>query len=217
MTKRTHAYLRVSTDQQGDSGLGLAAQRHAIELAAGEEGLVVGITHEEIASGGDIERPVLLGMIASLRKNDVVIVSSSCRLSRSESLSGWCEIEITKRGARLIVASERGISELERSLRRVINSEEKRRIASRTRAALAAKRRRGEKTGGITPFGFTAMDGKLIPCEAEQWILRTIGDLRRDGMSLRQIAAELNARGVATKTGVRWAPQTVSNALKVNS
>ena len=217
MSKRTHAYVRVSTAEQGDSGLGLAAQRHAIELAAGEEGLTVNITHEEVASGSDSERPVLLAMIASLRKGDAVIVAASCRLSRSESLAGWIECEIGKRGARLIVASERGVSELERSLRRVINAEEKRRIAARTRAALAAKRRRGEKTGGIVPFGFTLAEGKLIPCESEQWIIRTIADLRRDGMSLRQIAAELNARGVATKTGRTWAPQTIANALKVTA
>jgi DNA invertase Pin-like site-specific DNA recombinase len=218
MSKRTHAYLRVSTDQQGDSGLGLAAQRHAIELAANEDGLAVSVEHEEIASGSDSERPVMLSMIASLRRGDVVIVAASCRLSRSESLAGWIECEIAKRGARLIVASERGVSELERSLRRVINAEERRRIAARTRAALAAKRRRGEKTGGIAPFGFTADDnGKLIPNENEQWIIRSIADLRRDGMSLRAIAAELNARGIGTKTGKAWAPQTVANALTTST
>jgi DNA invertase Pin-like site-specific DNA recombinase len=78
-----HGYTRVSTAEQGKSGLGLAAQRETIEDEAKRRGLSAPITSEEIASGADPRRPILAGILDSLLKGDVLIVKRIDRLSRS--------------------------------------------------------------------------------------------------------------------------------------
>ena len=80
-------------------------------------------------------------------------------------------------------------------------------IKARTKAALAVKKSRGERCGGI-PYGFElAPDGvTLVPCPAEQQVLDRIKTMRKDGMTLCAIADELNARaascGAAAGNGI---------------
>ena len=86
--------------------------------------------------------------------------------------------------------------------------------AALTRAALAVKRARGERVGSV-PLGSTvAADGvHLAPDLAEARAIDLIAELRADGLSLRAIAAELNARGVPAR-GERWHPTTVARVLR---
>jgi len=89
-------------------------------------------------------------------------------------------------------------------------------IGARTAAALAAKRRRGEKTGGDVPFGYQlAEDGKTLVEDAdEQRVIALVNELRERGWSLRQIGTELEERGVTTKTGKKtWSHTTVRKIL----
>ncbi len=91
-------------------------------------------------------------------------------------------------------------------MRRLIDSfseYERALIASRTRLALAAKRRKGQRVSGIMPFGFRlASDGTTLEHEtAEQSAVETIRALRAAGASLRGIADTLNARGRLTRAG----------------
>ena len=87
-------------------------------------------------------------------------------------------------------------------------------IKARTRAALAAKQRRGERTGSV-PFGFRLKaDGvHLEEDPAEQRVLALTEALRADGLSIRAIAAHLNEEGVPAR-GKRWHPTTVARLLK---
>ena len=74
-------------------------------------------------------------------------------------------------------------------------------IRARTKAALAAKRARGERAGEV-PYGFTADDaGRLSPNAAEQEVLSVVRDLRAAGLSLRAIVIELGARGLVSRAG----------------
>jgi site-specific DNA recombinase len=84
-------------------------------------------------------------------------------------------------------------------------------IGQRTKAALAAKRARGERAGNV-PFGYRlGADGqKLEKCEAEQAVLVILDELRSAGYSLRQIAAELNRQGFTTRRGTSWRFQYVA-------
>jgi DNA invertase Pin-like site-specific DNA recombinase len=88
-------------------------------------------------------------------------------------------------------------------------------IKSRTKAALAAKARRGERTGQI-PYGFTlATNGvALIVNEAEQAVIAQIQALRTAGHSLREIAQELNRQSIPTQKGQPWNHNTIDSILK---
>lgn len=87
-------------------------------------------------------------------------------------------------------------------------------IAERTRDALQHKIHMGERCGRIR-FGFAlADDGKtLLPVAAEQEAIRLMHELRTAGQTLRDIAAELNRRGIQTKEGKPWKHTTVTGIL----
>src|SRR5207245_11726887 len=89
-------------------------------------------------------------------------------------------------------------------------------IAARTRAALAAKRRRGERVSRFAPFGFEiASDGRMLePNASEQSTLGLIRASREQGHSLRAIAADLNARGLRTRSGAPWRFEYVGAILR---
>ena len=104
-------------------------------------------------------------------------------------------------------------------MRRLIDSfaeYERALIAARTRAALAAKRRRGERVSGLVPFGRRLdVDGRTLLIEdSEQRTIETIGTLREAGGSLRGIAAHLNEGGLRTRAGSLWRFEYVRRVLK---
>jgi DNA invertase Pin-like site-specific DNA recombinase len=83
-----------------------------------------------------------------------------------------------------------------------------------TKAALQAKRARGEKTGGDVPYGYTVThDGKLIEDAAEQRIIAYMRALAEGGVKRRQIALKLNAAGHRTKRGSSWSHVQISRIL----
>ena len=93
---------------------------------------------------------------------------------------------------------------------------ERRIIGERTKAALAHKRSKNEKTGGDVPFGYSlTSEGLLVKSETEQKTIRFIRRLNQKGYSLRRICAALEKYGYKTKRGnLYWHPQTVSAILK---
>ena len=86
-------------------------------------------------------------------------------------------------------------------------------IRARTKAALRAKRKRGEKTGGTLEYGFNLdSDGKtLIKNEQEQKNIALIVKLRKSGKTLQAILDELHKRSIKSKTNKRWHCQSISN------
>jgi DNA invertase Pin-like site-specific DNA recombinase len=85
-------------------------------------------------------------------------------------------------------------------------------IGERTKAALARKRDKGEKTGGGVPNGFDAVDGKLVKNPEEQQVKARISRLRNAGMSFQKVAGALNADGIPAKRGGAWTSIQVSRA-----
>jgi DNA invertase Pin-like site-specific DNA recombinase len=168
------------------------------------------------------DRPVLLEAVASLRRGDVLLVAKRDRLGRDVIAVAMLERLVAKRGARVISAAGEGTESDDPAgllMRRLIDSfgeYERLLIGARTRAALAAKRRRGERVSGSVPFGFAlAADGRtLIPSAAEQQTIATIVALRSAGASMSEIAGELNDRGVTTRAGSPWRFEYVRRVLK---
>jgi DNA invertase Pin-like site-specific DNA recombinase len=221
---RAIGYIRVSTDQQRESGLGLEAQRTALKQTANRLQLTLSETFTDAGLSGSLsieDRPGLADCLNAIRRGDTVIVAKRDRLARDSFLSVLIEREATKKGVRIVSAAGEGtdsddpaatftrrildaVAELERSL-----------TGARTRAALLAKRARGERAGN-EPYGFRVNgDGRTLhPHDVEQQILRLIQECREAGYPLRAVAAELNRAGFTTRTGNRWQHTHIASILQ---
>jgi len=215
------AYLRVSTDRQE---LGPEAQRAAIVAWAAREGVEVVAWHLEtgVSGGAPIaDRPELVAALASLTVHGagVLVVAKRDRLARDVMNAAMLERMAADAGARIVSAAGEGTDSADPSavlLRTMVDAfaqYERAMIAARTRAALAAKRAKGERTGTI-PYGFTSdAAGRLSPCPAERAIIAQVHALRAAGVTLRGIVAELARAGVVGRTGNALAMAQVQNIL----
>lgn len=218
----TIAYLRVSTDQQTDSGNGLDAQLDACRRAAGE---LAGVFRDEGISGSASleKRPGLLAAISALSTGDVLLVAKRDRLGRGDPLLiAMIESAVKRKGARIVSAAGEGTESDDPSailMRRMIDAfaeYERLIIGARTKAALGAKKLRGERTGSI-PYGCRlAADGKALePDATEQEIVRLVRSLRDSGATYRAIGSALTAQGLPPR-GNAWNPKTIRSIAKAN-
>lgn len=216
------AYVRVSSEQQVESGAGLAAQRAAIAAYAKRTGLTVTAWHgDEGISGacGLEDRPGLAAAIAGLRRGDVLLIAKRDRLGRDSFNVMLMEKAVAKRGASIVSADGIGNGDgaADQFMRSVMDAAaqfERGLIAARTKAAMAAKRAAGQRIGEV-PFGWNLdADGRLVENEAEQLVLQRIRECRAAGISLRKIAAILTEQGFVTKKGsTEWKHSTVQSIL----
>ena len=216
------AYFRVSTEEQACSGAGLGAQAAACEAAAERLGLVLRATHCDAGISGSApvdRRPGLIAALKDLGAGDVLLVAKRDRLGRDVILVAMIERLAERRKAKIISAAGEGTEQDDPSgqlMRRIVDAfseYERALIRSRTKAALKAKRARGERAGSV-PFGFDAdAGGRLQPVTEEQSALSLMLQLRGDGLSYRGIAAELEKRGIAPKRGSRCHPSSVRSIL----
>jgi len=207
------SYIRVSTDQQGRSGLGLEAQRQAVASRVHKTGGTVVAEFLEVESGKRADRPQLAAALASCRtRRAVLIVAKLDRLARNarfllsviegtgEAGCVFCDLPTVPAGpmGKFILATMASIAELEAGL-----------ISQRTRAALAIARERGTVLGNprLTP-GTPARIAKARAARARKVeaaradVLPVLHQIRAEGhTSLRAIGAALEARGVLTPTG----------------
>ncbi|MEP7245382.1 MAG: recombinase family protein [Gammaproteobacteria bacterium] len=220
---RAVGYLRVSTDKQADSGLGLEAQQAAIEVAAKRSGRQLGRVFIDGGTSGALsvtDRPILMEAIGALRRGDVLLVAKRDRIGRDVIVVATIEKAIEKRGGRVISAAGEGTDADNPSdalMRRMIDSfsqYERELIAARTKAALQAKRARGERVSRFAPFGWTFTEaGRLEQAEGEQGVLQALRACHARGLSIRATAAELNRQGMRTRAGSEWRFEYVRNLL----
>ena len=223
---RAVIYLRVSTDEQADSGLGLAAQEYACRLQAGTIGLEVVAVHVDDGVSGAVpfeERPGGRAVLEMARSRTVgsILMLDDTRLGR--------DVEFNLRAIRLLQAAGVRIHYAETgktldgsfecrmslTLHGLMAESYRDQVKKKTSAAMAELRRQGRKTGGRIPLGFDVLeDGHLVPNVDEQETLGLIRRLREEGRTLRAIAAELEERGIRTKTGgSTWAPKVLADVL----
>jgi DNA invertase Pin-like site-specific DNA recombinase len=215
------AYHRVSTQQQGRSGLGLEAQRNAIVSFAAAEGfeLVRTFTEVETGKGSDAldRRPQLAAALEAARKSKCpVIVSKLDRLSRDvHFISGLMAHRVP------FIVSELGADTDPFVLHLFAALAEKERalISQRTKAGLAAAKARGTKLGNPDMDRLHGLGVKAVKAEADRHAatVRPIIEKiqARGAASLRAIAAELTRMRVSTaRGGAEWSAQQVSNILK---
>jgi DNA invertase Pin-like site-specific DNA recombinase len=221
-TPRAIGYLRVSTESQADSGLGLEAQEAAISAAAARLGLSLAQTFKDTVSGGlALEyRPALVAALDAVRAGDVLLVAKRDRLGRDVLNVAMIERLVERRGARVVSAAGEGTDDdgptgqLMRTIIDAFAQYERALIRARTRAAMAAAKKRGQRVGQI-PFGMAlGDDGRtLVPNPEERAVLAEIHRLRNRGYALFSIAEELNGRGWRNRQGRAWLPNFVAQLI----
>lgn len=219
------SYLRVSTDRQGRSGLGLEAQREAVRAFLADKGWPPLDEFLEVESGKRADRPQLQAALAACRtKGAVLVVAKLDRLSRNvpflRSLTDagvdvqFCDMPHLPAGAmgRFLLTQMAAVAELEAGL-----------TSERTKAALAAAKARGVKLGGARP-GAAERGRAMAPVAAAAAraqadsraadLAGIVAELRTAGItSLSGIARELAARGLRTARGGTWTATQVARLL----
>lgn len=207
---RVIGYVRVSTDEQADSGAGLAAQRSAIAEDARRRGwTLVDVREDAAASGKSLSgRPGLTAALEAVEDGtaDALIVAKLDRLSRS-LLDFAALMERSQRKGWSLVALDLGVDtstpsgEMMANVLAVFAQFERRLIGQRTREALAAKRAAGARLGR--------------PPALPMSVRRRISRERARGESLAAIADHLNADKVPTaQGGKQWYPATIRKVLQ---
>jgi DNA invertase Pin-like site-specific DNA recombinase len=200
------AYYRVSTERQGKSGLGLAAQKRKIEEFLSTTDNLMG-EFCDIQSCRDDARSELQKALALAKFHDAkIIIARLDRFSRRVSFIA----NILEQGIGLCCAEMPHASDFQLHIFAALAQEERRLISERTRAALAEAKRRG-KILGANGRNLAAKNRKAADDFAAT--LRSKLDAGLMQRSYSEVARHLNAAGVLTATGKRFYPQTVKNYL----
>ena len=207
-------YYRVSTDQQGKSGLGLEAQQAAVRdyLNGGSWQLVA--EHVEIETGKRDDRPELVKALETCRKHRArLVIAKLDRLSRNLAFIAT----LMDSGVEFVAVDNPHANKLTVHILAAVAEHEREMISERTKAALQAARARGTRLGNprlpeAAARGTAALQASAAGRAAN--VLPVIRELQQAGItSHNRIAAALNDRGVRTARGGRWTHVQVGNVL----
>lgn len=206
-------YFRVSTDRQGQSGLGLDAQRASVAAyVAGKQ--VLG-EFMEIESGRKDDRPQLAAALALCRQRRAVLVIAKLdRLARSVAFIS----NLMASGVEFVAADMPQANRLTVHILAAVAEHEREMISERTKAALAAAKTRGTRLGNPCPDMVKARaiaSGNAARFRAG--IMPMVQTLKAEGRSLRGIARELNARGISGPRSGFWHAASVRTFLQAKS
>jgi DNA invertase Pin-like site-specific DNA recombinase len=203
------AYYRVSTDRQGQSGLGLDAQRTAVAGFVGARALIAEFT--EVESGKRADQPQLAAALELCRRQRAMLVIAKLdRRARNVTFIA----NLMESGVEFTAVDMPSANKLTLHILAAVAEHEREMISARTKAALAAAKARGVRLGrpdGDTRHMHSARSAKAAAFRAT--VLPEVMRLIGEGMSQRKIAAELNRRGLTTYAGRPWRVQHVSSLL----
>ena len=216
-------YARVSTEKQADKGVSLEAQAEKIRAMAVVHGAEL---LDTIVDGGEsaksLNRPGMARLLALVDAGEIeaVIIAKLDRLTRS--VKDLCTLleRFSRRNVTLISVAESldtgsAAGRLVLNIMTAVSQWEREAIGERTRDALSHKRSQGQRVGNIAYGCRLADDGVHVEDDPkEQAVLAEIHQLRRDGATLRGIAAALNHRSYRTRRGTAWRLESVARILK---
>ena len=210
------AYYRVSTEKQGRSGLGLEAQRGAVEayLNGGSWKLLAEFT--EIESGKRAERPKLAEAVRLAKRHKATLVIAKLdRLSRNVAFVA----NLMEAGVDFVAVDMPHANKLSIHILSAVAEHEREMISQRTKAALAAAKARVVKLGNRTNLGVAQARSRAArTLQANQFAsnaLPVILQIRAAGVeTLTEIAGALNARGLRTVRGGEWQANQVKRVIE---
>jgi site-specific DNA recombinase len=222
-------YVRVSTDEQAKEGASLAMQETKIRQYAELHGLeLVAVEHDDGISGKTLRRPGLKAALGRLGSGecDGLVVFSIDRLSRS--LRDWStliEAHFGERSPRRLMSVSESIDTRTSGGRLVLNilftiaQWQREKIVETIQTTMDHLRTQGRRISGPIPYGKALVDdGRrsksdgivgLVDDPYEQAVLYEIRRMHRNGASGSAIAADLERRGVPTRTGCPWGRSTI--------
>ena len=221
------AYYRVSTKQQGESGLGLEAQEAAVQSYARQARATIKASYVEVESGKRADRPELARALAHAKRSKATLcVAKLDRLSRNVEFLA----KVMNSACEFAAADMPAANRFMLHVMAAVAEHEAKAISDRTRAALAAAKARGTLLGSARPGHWKGREEKRLAglekaravaakvkqakaAEAYTDLLPSITALKRDGLSLRDIAAKLNTEGHTTRRGRPWNPVQVARVL----
>jgi len=209
-------YYRVSTQKQGTSGLGLDAQRAAVQVFIADPAQL-GTEYVEIESGKKNHRPQLLAAIAEARRvGSTLLIAKLDRLSRN---AGFI-FALRDSGVDFVCCDMPDANTLTVGLFAVIAQHERETISKRTKDALAVKKARGAQLGNQQNFtkaviaqGQAAMQRNAREHQANRQAAQLAELLRAKAQTLWQIAAKLNEAGYRTRRGKEFQATTIQRLL----
>lgn len=222
------AYLRVSTRKQGNSGLGLEAQRAAVAEYAKRDGLRIVAEYVEVESGKKAARPELAKALNHCRAAKAcLVVAKLDRLARNVAfLSALMEA-----GLDFVALDNEHANKFTLHVLAAVAEQEARATSERTKAALAAAKRRGVLLGSSRPGHWRGKEAKRLAGsrrgvrraaelrtqaarQHNSLAVATALALRQAGESWLHIASELNARGLVTRRGNTWSKSSLFMAVR---
>ena len=215
------SYLRVSTAKQGRSGLGMEAQRSAIDAYAAPRQLAELKTFTEVESGKSNTRPELAKALHLCKVTGATLVIAKLdRLSRNAAFL----LTLRDSGVKFIAADMPDANELTVGIMALVAEQERKAISRRTREALQAAKARGQRLGNPNGAAALRRAGKgntagvkaaVASADAHARDLQpVIQSLRDEGIvSLGGIAVALTERGMRTPRGGLWHKASVRNLL----
>ncbi len=220
--KRALGYIRISKDEEGS--LSLDYQKAEIEKYCQAQGLLLtGIEEDNGISGKSIKaRPAVQRILQAVdtQSVDAVVVYKSDRMSRDGIESLQIEKLFLRKGVDYLsvtegcLTSESVDDEFMRFIRAGLNQRERKLIALRTRQALQRKREKGERVGGRPRYGWTVVNGELVPEPLEQHAIVRVKSLQAKGYTTREIVNALKQEGIRTRKGTAFSQTQVMRALK---
>jgi DNA invertase Pin-like site-specific DNA recombinase len=214
------SYLRVSTDKQGRSGLGIEAQRAAVASYLAGFSAAPLAEFVEVESGKRDDRPELARALAECRvRKATLIIAKLDRLARDAHFL----LGLQRSGIAFTAADMPNANRLTVGIMAMVAEEERRAISERTKAALAAAKARGVKLGGRPENLKNVQLGRQKAAEVRQAksaartadLIPVIEAIRADGItSATGIAKVLNDRGIPTTRGGRWQAVQVQRVIK---
>ena len=210
------AYYRVSTDRQGESGLGLDAQRRAVADYLNGGKWVLAAEYTEVESGKRSDnRPELASALAAWKRLKAkFIVAKLDRLSRNVAFIS----ALMSSGVEFVAADMPHANKMTLQVLAVFAEHERDQISARTKQALAAAKERGVKLGGPNIAEAARLGAAKNRTNADRFAVNTlpiIREIQASGVtSLRGVARALTARGVPSARGTPWSPVAVSNIIK---
>jgi DNA invertase Pin-like site-specific DNA recombinase len=218
--ERAVAYLRVSTQRQQRSGLGIEAQRASIARFAEAEGITIisEYVEAETAAGSDAldRRPQLAAALAAAKSAKCsVLVSKLDRLSRDVAFVASL---MAQRVPFVVAELGRDADPFMLHLYAALAEKERRLISERTKAALSAKKAGGAKLGNPSNIVQAGELGRGVQTAAADdfvaSLLPIIQAIRSTGaVTLRDMTEALNQRGIRSARGGRWHVSSVLNVL----
>jgi site-specific DNA recombinase len=225
VSKKAVGYIRVSTEEQRDSGLSLGAQRESITAFAKSQGYeLVALVEDAAVSGASkpAERPGFRQILelAQAESFGILLVWKFDRLARhlayavSTTQTLREDYGVTLRSVTEPIETESPMGQTIFSIFAGMAMMEREAITERTLMGRKAKAKQGGFAGGKAPYGYQRdKEGGLIIVPEEAAVVRKIFAWNKEGLGTKAIAGRLNAEGIPTRSGRPWIFSTIQGML----